>query len=240
MRAFSLSLALCFSAISCALMAAPAQAGCVVLLHGLARSASSMDKMAGALKADGYEVVNLGYPSTSATVEELAQPAIDKALLQCKKNAPVNFVTHSMGGILLRYYQSQQAIAGLARTVMLGPPNKGSEVVDALRDLPGYALINGPAGRQLGTGDDSLPLALGAVDFEVGVVAGTSSINWILSQWLPNPDDGKVSVARTKVDGMREHIEVPVSHPFLMRDDEVINQTIAFLKHGQFEGADSD
>jgi len=73
---------------------------------------------------------------------------------------------------------------------MLAPPNNGSEVVDKFRDLPGYKWLNGPAGRQLGTGRDSLPRSLGAAEFDLGIIAGTRSINLLLSQVLPNPDDG--------------------------------------------------
>ena len=118
---------------------------------------------------------------------------------------------------------------------MLGPPNKGSEVVDAMAEIPGFELINGPAGLQLGTEKTSIPNSLGAEDFEVGIIAGTKSINLILSTMLPNPDDGKVSVESTKLEGMTDHITVPVSHPFLMKDEEVIRQTIHFLKYGQFQ-----
>jgi hypothetical protein len=117
---------------------------------------------------------------------------------------------------------------------MLGPPNKGSEVVDRLKNIPGFEFINGPAGLALGTAKTSVPNSLGAVTYPVGVIAGSSTINPILSQMLPNPDDGKVSVESTKVEGMADHIIVPVSHTFLMRNDNVIKQVKAFLKTGAF------
>ncbi len=118
---------------------------------------------------------------------------------------------------------------------MLGPPNKGSEVVDKLKNVPGFEFINGPAGLELGTDKTSVPNSLGAVTYQVGVIAGSSTINPILSQMLPNPDDGKVSVENTKVEGMTDHIIMSVSHPFLMRDDAVIQQVKVFLKKGKFQ-----
>ncbi len=218
--------------------AARAGAGdCVVLLHGLARSDGSLSTMARALEDAGYAVVNYDYPSTSATVEELAAPAIDAALSRCPDDSSVDFVTHSMGGILVRQYLSENSIDKLGRVVMLGPPNKGSEVVDKLGDAPGFELINGPAGRQLGTDPQSVPNSLGPANFEVGIIAGTSTINPILSTLIPAEDDGKVSVENTKLEGMRDHIALPVTHPLMMNDSEVIAQTLYFLRYGEFRRA---
>ena len=65
-----------------------------------------------------------------------------------------------MGGLLLRYYLSRHRIDKLGHTVMLAPPNHGSEVADKLRDNILYRIINGPAGLQLGTDANSLPSAI--------------------------------------------------------------------------------
>lgn len=205
-----------------------------MLLHGMARTEHSMDKMSAELSKEGYLVVNYGYPSTSENIDEIATTHVAKAVSECENAAPVNFVTHSLGGIVLRKYLSMTKPETLGRVVMLGPPNQGSEVVDTLKNVPGFKLINGPAGMQLGTDDDSVPNSLGPVAYPVGVIAGSATINPILSQMLPNPDDGKVSVERTKVDGMSDHIVVPVSHPFLMHNPEVIAQVKSFLKAGKF------
>jgi pimeloyl-ACP methyl ester carboxylesterase len=207
---------------------------CVVLLHGMARTERSMSKLDVELTKEGYFVVNYGYPSTSLDIEDIATSHIPKAVLQCNGAAPVNFVTHSLGGIVLRKYLMGHKPESLGRVVMLGPPNQGSEVVDTLKNVPGFEFVNGPAGMQLGTGKDSVPNSLGPVTYPVGVIAGSSTINPILSQMLPNPDDGKVSVERTKVEGMSDHLIVPVSHPFLMRNSEVIAQVKSFLKKGKF------
>ena len=207
---------------------------CVVLLHGLARSDGSMEEMAERLSENGFAVINHDYPSTDHPIEELSRSAIREAAAECPGGSKIHFVTHSLGGILVRYYLEYHELDNLGRVVMLGPPNKGSQVVDAMAEIPGFELLNGPAGLQLGTEPSSLPNSLGAADFEVGIIAGTRSINLILSQLLPNPDDGKVSVESTKLEGMSDHITVPVSHPFLIKDEEVIEQTIHFLRYGQF------
>jgi triacylglycerol lipase len=211
----------------------------VVLLHGLARSERSMTKLASALTAEGYDVINVGYASTKAPINTLADEAIGPALVEAKirQAARVHFVTHSMGGILIRQYLKVRPIERLGRVVMLGPPNQGSEIVDLLGDSRIFSAINGPAGRQLGTKPDSLPNRLGPVDFDLGVIAGDRSINWINSLLIAGADDGKVSVERTKVTGMKAHLVIHATHPYLMRNSRAIRETVHFLREGRFSPA---
>lgn len=206
----------------------------VILLHGLARTRYSMNTLGRALKTQGYNVVNIHYPSTRAPIEILAVDAINRGLKQCGGSSRISFVTHSMGGILVRYYLAHHSLSELHRVVMLAPPNQGSEVVDKLSNLPGFKLWNGPAGLQLGTDPSSIPNQLGSTDFDLGVIAGNVSVNLLLSKFLPSPDDGKVSVSSTKVDGMRDHIELPVSHTFMMQNKMVIQQVVNYLREGKF------
>lgn len=182
----------------------------------------------------GYGVANQSYASTSYPIEQLASRAINSALAHCPDNARIHFVTHSMGGILVRQYLKSHTLPNLGRVVMLGPPNQGSEIVDVLGRIPGFSLINGPAGMQLGTDKNSVPVELGQVDFECGVTAGTRTINLLLSALISGQNDGKVSVENTKVAGMKDHIVLPVTHPFMMVNPAVISQVVEFLNHGQF------
>ena len=212
-----------------------AQASCVILLHGLARSDSSMEKLGSELTKAGFFTVNESYPSRHYPIERLAELAVQPALEKCPSDQPVNFVTHSLGGILVRQYLTNYSIHNLKRVVMLGPPNKGSEVVDKLGGIPGFHLINGDAGMQLGTSKVSVPNTLGEAHFDVGIIAGTRSINWILSALIPSTDDGKVSIENTKLAGMSDHIQMPVTHPFMMKNDKVIAQVVYYLKNGNFD-----
>jgi len=212
------------------------QSECVILLHGLTRSPASMRKLETVLTDHGYAVINQGYDSRAAGIEELSGPTIDAALSKCTdEEMTVHVVAHSLGGILVRHYLTQKPIERLGRVVMLGPPNQGSEVTDKVGDLPGYSWLNGPAGHQLGTGEGSIPASLGPADFDLGIIAGDRSINLILSGLIPDTDDGKVSVERTKLAGMNDHITLPVSHPFLMRNESAISQVLHYLEHGRFD-----
>jgi len=215
----------------------PASNECVILLHGLARTASSMEKLANTLEEVGYSVANIDYPSRHHAIPTLAKMAIDQGLSECreKEATTINFVTHSLGGILVREYLNKQPIEELKRVVMLGPPNQGSEVVDKLKNVPGFKALNGPAGLQLGTSKKDIPKQLGAVNFDTGIIAGTRSINLILSGYLPGIDDGKVTVENAKVAGMKDFMTLPVTHPMMMNNDNVIDQTLHFLRQGYFK-----
>jgi pimeloyl-ACP methyl ester carboxylesterase len=198
---------------------------CVVLLHGLNRSWRAMQPMAEALREDGFSTANVDYPSQAGGVEVLAPLAVDTGLQECRRAGAtrIHFVTHSIGGILLRYSHKQSPIPDLGRVVMLAPPNHGSEIVDLTKDWPASELFAGEAGLQLGTDEQSIPAQLGPVDFELGVMA-----------MLPDPDDGKVSVASTRIEGMTDFVIVENSHRYITSSDAVIENTKSFLRTGAF------
>lgn len=211
----------------------------VILLHGLCRTSRSMTVMEQSLTQAGYKVRNVDYPSRTGSIEQLSETVVGKAVADCERDGAVkiHFVTHSLGGILVRSYLAHHSVPALGRVVMLGPPNQGSEVVDKLGSWWLFKKLNGPAGSELGTGPDSAPNRLGPANFCAGIIAGNWTINWINSLLIPGRNDGKVSVERTKLAGMADHVVIAAAHPFIMKNPVAIRQTIGFLQNGRFDHA---
>ena len=211
--------------------------GGVLLLHGISRSPRSMCALEAAAQMAGYKTANPAYASRSQPLsciaDELA-PVVSRFVEEL--TGPLHVVTHSMGGLVLRVLLSRHPQASLGRIVMLAPPNQGSEVADLLGNNLFYKFWFGPAGQQLMTSRGGRAIHLPATTgFEVGIIAGSRSIYPIASLLLPRPNDGRVSVSSTKLDGMTDHLPIPTSHPFITNNSAAIVQTLNFLRDGRFE-----
>lgn len=209
----------------------------VVLLHGLGRTHRSMSMMERSLEEAGYRVVNVAYPSRHHPVGALVDSLAAELDACCSHSpAPLHFVTHSLGGILVRAYQGDHGAARIGRVVMLSPPNHGSEIIDRVPEAI-LELVVGPAALQLGTDSTSVLTRLPPVAFELGIITGDATMNPLFSWWLPGEDDGKVSVESARIEGAADFLVLPYSHTWIMQRDEVIEQVLAFLRDGRFAGA---
>jgi len=207
----------------------------VVLVHGLLRSSRAMEPLAMTLRQAGYSVCNVDYPSTEGEPDALVADLDHEVRDRCGfREGPIDFVTHSLGGILLRAYAAAQPALEFGRVVMLAPPNRGSEWVDALGKTWLFRALLGPTAERLGTANDSLPNSLGPAPFEVGVIAGTRSANPFSDNVIPVPNDGTVAVERTTLDGMADFLTVPETHISIKRAPEVTEQVLHFLRYGSF------
>ena len=202
-----------------------------------------MGSLARLLSQQGYEVINLGYPSRKYPIATLVQRFIAPVFSELRGASHIDVITHSLGGILFRYYLAHHASTEIANTIqrviMLAPPNHGSEVADHIKGWPWARWLLGPAMAELGAGDDSVPnLLLDAerqgFPCEIGIVAGTRSYEPWFSRWISDANDGKVSVPSTRLPGMKDFIEVTAGHTFIMEDKVVRRQILSFLRGGEF------
>lgn len=208
----------------------------VVLVHGLGRSDWAMWRFAQRLEFVGYRVCRLNYASLGVSVAEL----LNETTLQidaCITNAPkVHFVGHSLGGLVIRAYLQTNKHAlenmSLGQVVLIGTPNKGSELADHFSDSWLMNLAGGIS-QALVTGTKSLGNNLDAINANVGVIAGTKPFT-LTNKRFNSPNDGLVSVASTKLKGMSDFITMEVSHSQMRYSADVAEQTIHFLLNGSF------
>lgn len=210
---------------------------CVVLVHGLTRSHYSMAKLAKYLESHDYTVVNKDYASTQKSVEEIAHVEIPPMVDACLKYHPDNiyFVTHSIGGIVLRQYLQTHNVPQITRIVMLGPPNHGSPLADLFHDNVLFKVLTGPAGQELTTDNTALPNNLDRDSpYQIGVIAGNFSFFPFSKLFFHEDNDGKVAISSTQLTGMKDFIILPVSHTFIMRNPVVEEQVLYFFDYGRF------
>lgn len=209
----------------------------VVLLHGVAMPAIEMHSIAQVLTAAGYRVINLPYPSRALTIEQLARDYLPAQLHACGADAAprLHFVAHSMGGLVVRLYLQEHKPANLGRVVLLAPPNAGSPVADRLSRSALCRWLIGPNLSRLGTATaDAIAPMLAPPDYEVGIIAGNTSINPVFSRWQNGANDGAVSVDSARLAGARDFLVVPYSHTLMLWRDATAAQVLAFLRTGRF------
>ena len=206
-----------------------------VLLHGLGETPWQMALIEGALQAAGFGVTNLRYPSTEACTAELADRFV-RPLFDRFRDAPkLHFVTHSMGGIMMRYLLQDRQPANLGRVVMLAPGHHGSRILELYRRTRLFKEMFGPAGQEVGTGDHCFSCFLDdTAEYELGIIAGILSGDPLANLVLSWPHDGRLSVETTRLHGMRDHTLVPATHDHITFHPLAIFQTLQFLKTGRF------
>lgn len=206
----------------------------VVLLHGLGRTPLSMLPLAAMARLRGYGVINFRYCSTRGTIAEHAESFARSVLPRIASAPRVHFITHSLGGIVVRHFLWTHSLPNLGRVVMLAPPNAGSEVADVLQHSLVVSSAMMPV-RELGTGAASVPRMLPIADFELGVIAGARSHIPLFSRWMHHvPNDGVVAVERTKLAGMKDFVVMQRTHTFLPVAPDAIGQAFQFIENGRF------
>ncbi|WP_140987071.1 esterase/lipase family protein [Asticcacaulis tiandongensis] len=207
----------------------------VILLHGLAESALHMQALEWDLRAAGYGVRNLDYPSTRFDPQTLAENYIRPVIREYASAAKLHVVTHSLGGLLARYCLQQERPANMGRVVMHAPGNHGSPMLELHRRVPLLQALMGPSLMASGVGDESFAHQLTTeIDYELGILAGTVSTDPLANLVLQWPHDGKLQIEDTRLDGMTDFALIPASHDVISFHPLSLWQTRHFLKTGRF------
>ena len=209
---------------------------CVVLLHGVLASGTFMKPLESALKDAGYRTVNISYPSREKTIEQIAADFLPGELKKhdVARAPKVHFVVHSMGGLITRAYLEKSRPPNLGRVVMLGTPNHGSEAADRLAESDILKKIVGVNLENLRTKENGTAGKLSRATYDLGIIAGDTSINPLFSSWVKGDADGPVSLESAKLEGMRDFVVVPYSHTAMLWREETAKQVLAFLRDGKF------
>ena len=194
-----------------------------------------MSKLGKYLEKENFTVINIDYPSTKHSFEKLSDIIHNDIPEHTEERKTIHFVGYSMGALLIRVILSKYHYNNLGRVVQLAPPNQGSKVVDRLKNNWLYKKIYGPAGQQLITDQTEIEHLLTEIDYEVGIIAGSKSIDPISSLFIIKAqDDGKIAIERTKLPGVNSHAIVKASHTFFPSKKEVQTQAVHFFKNGYF------
>jgi pimeloyl-ACP methyl ester carboxylesterase len=203
----------------------------VILIHGIIRSSKSFSSMKQALEADGLTVVAFDYPSTRVAIKDSAG-YLDQVIQSLEGIEQIDFVVHSMGGLVVRAWLQEHSDPRVKRMVMLGVPNLGAKMANHLKDLGLFKLVMGPAGQQLIEGEESYITELPVPTFPFAVIAGARGTENGFNPLIPGDDDGTVSVDCTRLPGAADFMTVPSLHSFLIGNKDVIAATRRFLSDG--------
>lgn len=207
----------------------------IILLHGILRTAKCMNGLAKFLESNKFKVLNLNYPSSKYDIASIAtslNATINEFANQVTK---IHFVGYSMGGLIIRAYLNLHRPDNLGRVVMLGTPNQGSEIADFLKDFFLYKKLYGPAGQQLITDQMSFKEIFGAINYELGVIAGVSPYYMVANKIIGRESDGRVSVVSTQINGMQDHVIIKSGHTLLPANKQAWQLTLNFLSKGSFK-----
>ncbi len=208
----------------------------VIILHGLGMNRLSMSGVAHHLSKNGWQAHNISYPSLNKGFEEIVIDHIAPAVAAIDADS-IDFVGHSMGGLLIRLYALRYGVQRIRRAVMLGTPNHGSQVADVMRGYAAFQWFAGAVGQGLTTAAEGIHAQLPPVNFDCGVIAGDSGFLNLGTTYLadiPRPNDGIVSVESTRVAGMKDHVVVSAEHSQMILSPAVWQLAAKFLTDGKF------
>jgi hypothetical protein len=213
----------------------PLAADTVYCIHGFMRAPSCMNKMARQFEEEGYASVKWGYPSKEKYIQEHAADLV-KSLQETaakKPGEPIHFVTHSLGGLIVRSAHNHPDCpeeAKQGRAVLLVPPNQGTQFGQFLgKSKPMRKMLGDRAGKQLMFCDHFDFLGEFARGKQVLIISGTYGWNPVVE----GKNDGKVGVKESCLNTPHQHVTHFSGHSWIMYSDGVIDTAKRFVALGE-------
>ncbi|MBN2224121.1 MAG: hypothetical protein JW765_05550 [Deltaproteobacteria bacterium] len=210
----------------------------IVLVHGFMDTRFHLYFMEKQLISEGFVVINKTYPSVTMSIEECADylaGVIQHGTENIEGPYELNFVTHSMGGLVARCYLSRYCPPQAKRLVMIATPNRGVTKAELAARLPLADRVLGPALMEMAQGKDYLcALCGGAPSITFGVIAGGKGDGEGYSALIPDDDDGTVAVRSAYLPGAADFLLLDHIHNLICFYDDTIRNTRAFIEDGAF------
>ena len=217
----------------------------LVLLHGIYGKSSDMESIAQNFK-DNYRIINIQYPTTKETDEEISDLYIEPNIENIKEqifsenfhkkinknfnqNVKINFVAHSMGTGILRYYLKENPLENLGKVVFISPPSHGSHLADVpfVDKLPSML---GKVVPQFSTKKDSFVNQLGEPDYDYMILIGNKTNNPLYSMIIRGKDDGMVPLKTAKMKSDNFKIIENTTHTSILKDKRTMKEISEFFK----------
>jgi len=206
----------------------------VVLIHGILRSSKSFSTIAARLRESGWAAFPFDYPSSQIGIHEAAD-YLNSVVSHLEDLDELDFVCHSMGGLVLRAWFGEHSDPRVKRAVMMGTPNRGAALADMLRKNLIFRAVFGPSGQQLVTDADGVIPKLATPPCEFALIAGARGTPEGWNPLIPGDDDGTVSVDAVRLDGCTDFTTVRALHSLLLKHPQAVEQALHFLEHGRLQ-----
>ena len=217
----------------------------VIVFHGIYGKAKTLKSITDTLEKEGYSGINIQYPTTEDTVEKITEKYIapniesvsktveEENTRRKKQGLPeikINFIVHSMGTGILRYYLKTHKLDNLGKVVFISPPSHGSQlsdnpISDILKDTLGNSV------RQFKTSSDSFVNSLGEPDYSCYVMIGNKSGNFLYSILIPGIDDGMVPFKTSRLNNCNYKVIENATHTSILKDKRTLNEIADYLKN---------
>ena len=203
-----------------------------ILCHGFNKSRNDMSFLSAGLSSLGINNFTVNLPLRFRSFAD----CIDSFHLQVrgmvKTFKTIDFVGHSMGGLIIRSYINNFGVENASRCVFIATPHYGSGIAKIAGRVPFYRSIVKPIHALQPSGENKYLLVNKAI--EVGLIAGSKNSSMLGKLFLPKESDGRVEVFSASSADAKDMRVLPYGHKEIHHKEETLSLTAKFLESGMF------